>query len=296
MGKAEPVKLDYSILSPVIPDELREKGEAMSAAATEMLFEFATLDEAIAASPKKIQVLDLACGAGDPSIELAQRLKDTGWVIGIDLADDQIARARDRVRVLKLANVIFIKSEAHAMKAFPPYNFDRVISRFGIMFFELAANAMVEARRVLKTGGQVAMLAWGPQEQPFFEATVGTILKMRPELEMPQNGKRLFRCAESGTLKTVLERASFADVKEETRTVRWDWHGAPEELWHYFQLSLSSFRQLLMKVADDDEVQRAVIDALGKYYDGEYVHMEAKLVAAKGTKVASATQSAHLGR
>ena len=43
--------------------------------------------------------------------------------------------------------------------------FDRVICRFGLMFCPAPARAAAEARRVLKPGGRVAYLVWGPREE-----------------------------------------------------------------------------------------------------------------------------------
>jgi hypothetical protein len=53
------------------------------------------------------------------------------------------------------------------------------------MFFSGTALVMSEVLRVLKPGGRAAFLVWGSFEQPFFDATVGIILRLVEGAQMP---------------------------------------------------------------------------------------------------------------
>jgi SAM-dependent methyltransferase len=167
---------------------------------------------------------------------------------------------------------------------FEDASFDRVTSRLGVMFFADLAKALSEIRRVLKPGGQVALLAWGAMEQPYFESTIGTVRRLRPELEVPATARLMFKFGVPGTLGSALRAAGFVEVHEQVQRLRWDWHGSAEEMWDYFRSITVPFRALLEKVEGDAEVQRAVLAALRERFDGEWVRFDAEMVVATGVK------------
>ena len=78
---------------------------------------------------------------------------------------------------------------------------------------------MSEVRRVLKPTGRVAFLAWGPFEQPFFDATVAAVLRLVRGAQMPPEARVMFRFASSGSLEDVLKAAGFCNVIEHLLTV-----------------------------------------------------------------------------
>lgn len=242
----------------------------------------AAVVEAAAVAPG-MTVLDVACGAGEPAISLAERLAGAGEVVGIDLAEAPLEVARERARKRGLSNVRFMQADVHALP-FHDATFDRISSRLGVMFFTDLPRALGELRRVLKPGGRVALLAWGPMEQPYFGRTVGTILRLRPELEVPAGARQMFRFGASGSLSAALSAAGFGGIEEQLRSLRWDWHGTPEELWDYFRGVTVPFRPLLEQVANDAEVERAVLAAIAEGFDGEYVRCEAQMVVATAAR------------
>jgi ubiquinone/menaquinone biosynthesis C-methylase UbiE len=60
-------------------------------------------------------VLDLACGAGNFTVELAQRVGRTGFVIGLDRSIAMLDRASKRVADYVLDNVLLIRGDAHQL-------------------------------------------------------------------------------------------------------------------------------------------------------------------------------------
>jgi SAM-dependent methyltransferase len=229
------------------------------------------------------RVLDLACGSGEPSISLAALLKGTGQVIGMDMAAAPLEVARERARKRGLNNVEYLQGDVHALP-FADQSFDRVTSRLGVMFFSDLAKALSEMHRVLKPGGRIALLAWGAMEQPYFEATIGAVRRVRPELEIPPAARAMFKFGVPGTLGGRLREASFGGIEEQVRRLPWDWHGTPEEMWDYFRGVTVPFRALLEQVHGDAEVDRAVLAALGKRFDGEWVRFEAEMVVATAVR------------
>ncbi len=230
------------------------------------------------------RVLDVACGSGEPSISIAALLKGTGQVVGIDMAEAPLEVARERARLRGLENVEYLQADIHALP-FADANFDRVTSRLGVMFFGDLAKALGEMHRVLKPGGRVALLTWGAMEQPYFESTIGTVRRVRPELEIPAPARAMFKFGVPGTLTRAMGEAGFSKIEEHVHGLRWDWHGSPEEMWDYFRSITVPFRALLEKVEGDAEVEREVVAALGERFDGEYVSFEAQMVVATAMKM-----------
>ena len=196
------------------------------------------------------RVLDVACGSGEPSISIAALLKGSGQVVGVDMAEAPLEVARERARQRGLQNVEYLQADVHALP-FADQSFDRVTSRLGVMFFDDLAGALGEMHRVLKPGGQVALLTWGAMEQPYFESTIGTVRRVRPELEIPAAARAMFKFGVPGTLAAALGEAGFGKIDEGVRGLRWDWHGSPEEMWDYFRSITVPFRALLEKVEGD---------------------------------------------
>jgi len=257
-------------------DRFKAKSAEMGAATT------AAIVEETQVAPG-MHVLDLACGSGEPSISIAALLKGTGRVVGVDFAAAPLEVARERARKRGLENAEFLQADVHALP-FADESFDRVTSRLGVMFFGDLPKALREMRRVLKPGGKVALLGWGAMEQPYFETTIGTVLRMRPELEIPASAQAMFKFGKPGTLAGALSEAGFAEAEDRVRKVRWDWHGSPEEMWDYFRGVTVPFHSLLKRVDGDAAVNKAVLAELGKRFDGEFVRIEAEMVVATGAR------------
>lgn len=259
-------------------ERFKAQSAEMGMAATEAVVEAAQIP-----AHSGMHVLDAACGSGEPSISIATRLDGTGKVIGLDMASAPLEVARERASKRGLRNVEFMQGDVHSLP-FADASFDRVTSRMGVMFFADLPKALREMLRVLKSGGRVALLAWGKMEQPYFDTTIGTIRKLHPEFEIPKDARRMFQFGEPGTLTKALCAAGFSKVDEQVRHLRWDWHGSPAELWDYFRNVTVPFRSLLEKVKDDEEVQHAVLAALSKRFDGVWVRINAEMVMVTAEK------------
>ena len=257
-------------------DRFRAQSAEMGTAATQAIVEAARI------VPGQ-SVLDVACGSGEPAISIAELLRSStperGSVIGLDTAAAALEMARERAQARGLDNLKFLQGDVHSLP-FADASFDRVTSRMGVMFFRDLLTALREMRRVLKPAGRLTLLTWGPMKQPYFETTIGTLRRLRPELEIPPEARAMFKFGEAGTLSRVLREAGFESVHEELRRLPWDWRGSPEELWEYFRGVTVPFRPLLQKAEADVEASGAVMAALQGRFDGEYVRFEAQMVLA----------------
>jgi hypothetical protein len=139
---------------------------------------------------------------------------------------------------------------------------------------------------VLKPGGRATLLSWGPMQQPYFEITVGTVLRCVPGLALPPSGAAMFKFGGPGALTAALRSAGFAHVQEDLRELPWNWPDAPEELWAYFQEVTIPFKPLFEAVPPErrGEVEAEVLRQFRERYDGKAVNLMAKVVLASAVK------------
>ena len=231
-----------------------------------------------------MHVLDVASGTGAPALQIARAVAPTGTVIATDLSPEPLKIAAERARERGLTNISFKIADVHQLP-FPDAGFDLVTSRLGVMFFSDLPGALSEIRRVLKPGGRVAILAWGPMEQPYFQAT-GMIIMQHIGGELPPAARQVFKFGERGALAAALTAAGFREVEEELRTVPWVWPGTVDELWQYYQAVTIPFRPVLEQIRPEqmEPITRAVHAAFSRYWDGEKVNMTADFVLASGVR------------
>jgi SAM-dependent methyltransferase len=104
-------------------------------------------------------VLDIGCGSGDTTIELARRAGSEGRAVGIDIAPSMIASATTRADSLAVGNIDFMVADMQEA-ALEAASFDAAFSQFGVMFFEDPAAAFGNVRRVIRDGGAFAFACW----------------------------------------------------------------------------------------------------------------------------------------
>lgn len=100
-------------------------------------------------------VLDVACGTGILAREADRQVGVNGSVVGVDINDGMLAVAKG------LAPDISWKTAPAENLPFESRTFDRVVSQFGLMFFDDQKQALREMRRVLRPGGTMAVAVWG---------------------------------------------------------------------------------------------------------------------------------------
>jgi SAM-dependent methyltransferase len=123
------------------------------------------------------RVLDLATGTGWTSRLVAAR---GARVIGVDIAGDLIAAARERAQMEGFA-IEYRLGDAESLP-FADGEFDAVVSTCGIMFASRPEAAAAELARVTRKGGRVALTTWLPDSNLF-----KMFLVMKPYMPPPPN-------------------------------------------------------------------------------------------------------------
>lgn len=99
------------------------------------------------------RVLDIGCGTGQTTLLAAEQAVH-GQVVGVDLSDSMLARARADAAERRLANIEFLRADAQA-HPFPEAGFDVAISRSALMLFADLAAGFSNIARSLRPGGRL---------------------------------------------------------------------------------------------------------------------------------------------
>lgn len=147
-------------------------------------------------------VLDLGSGAGVDCFLAAKRVGSVGWVIGVDMTPEMVAKARENARMGGYSNVEFRLGEIEHLPV-ADASVDVVISNCVINLAPDKGPVYREAFRVLRPGGRLA---------------VSDVIATRPISEKDRRDLSLWSSCSSGALdvgrvKRFLARAGFRDVQ-----------------------------------------------------------------------------------
>lgn len=156
------------------------------------------------------RVLDIGCGSGQLSLLAADAVGPGGQVTGADISQPLLALARQRAA--GRPNVRFIQADA-ATQAFGP-EYDLLISRFGVMFFDDPAAAFANLRRAAAAGGRLAFVCWRPMPENEYAAMPFEIAKpLMPALPPADpHAPGPFALSDPDRLRGILEGAGFSAI------------------------------------------------------------------------------------
>ena len=169
------------------------------------------LSRAIVASDAR-RVLDVGCGTGATTLAAARVLGAGGEAVGVDVSEPMIAVARARAKQESLATR-FIADDA-ATHAFEAATFDRLISRFGVMFFEDPIAAFRNLRSAVRPGGELDVIAWRSlEENPFMTTAERAAASLLPTLApRDPNAPGQFAFAHEAKVRHILESSGWSEV------------------------------------------------------------------------------------
>lgn len=101
-------------------------------------------------------VVDLGCGAGFDVFLAARKVGEKGKVIGIDMTEAMIEKARENARKNGIENVEFILANIEDLPI-EDNSIDVIISNCVVNLSPEKEKVFAEAKRVLKNGGRIAI-------------------------------------------------------------------------------------------------------------------------------------------
>lgn len=163
------------------------------------------------APAKGERVLDIGCGAGTTSLALAARVGPGGHVLGVDISEPLIARAR--ALAPQDTPALFQVADASSAEL-PEGAFDILFSRFGVMFFDDPTGAFAHMRRALRPGGRVAFVCWrGTDENDWVRLPMGALKGVLPPSGPPDpEAPGPFSLGDRERVSRILTAAGFTDI------------------------------------------------------------------------------------
>jgi ubiquinone/menaquinone biosynthesis C-methylase UbiE len=164
-------------------------------------------------------VLDIACGAGEPALTVAETVGPNGSVLATDFVAEMVGFASSKAKLRALSNIEFRCVDGEVLNA-PVGAFDAVTMRWGLMFMPDPVACMRHVNTALKPGGKAVVCTWTEAaNNPFVTVPLG-VLKRHMEIPTPPAGAPgIFALANPDRLRAIFAETGFRDVAIEQVTI-----------------------------------------------------------------------------
>lgn len=158
-------------------------------------------------------VLDIGCGTGATTIDLAARVAP-GSVLGVDLSATMLTGARARAAAAGVDTVSFREVDVQTGDL-GNAAFDVAYSRVGVMFFSDPVAAFTNIAGSLRPGGKLGFVCFQePSANPFMTLpimSVAEILSLPPVSDV--SGPNPFSLSDRARTAAILQSAGFSDIE-----------------------------------------------------------------------------------
>jgi SAM-dependent methyltransferase len=159
------------------------------------------------------RVLDIGCGGGSTTLQIAAQVGVLGEAVGLDISPVLVETAKKRAREADVAQAHFACVDA-ATTTLSRAGFDVLFSRFGVMFFADPVAAFTNLRRMLGTPARVAFCCWGPPPENPWVGRLSELIARHVTLPQPDpTAPGPFAFADKERTRDILEAAGFSAVE-----------------------------------------------------------------------------------
>jgi SAM-dependent methyltransferase len=235
------------------------------------------------------RIADIACGGGGTTLEIYRQAPSGSIVSGFDISPALIDTARARARRFD-CDIQFDVTDLGTVAA-PPLEqpFQRLVSRFGIMFFDNPPVAFANLFNWLTPGGRFAFAVWGRATENPWMTNINQAVSTVVDIPLaPPEGPGAFRYGDKTTLIGLLEEAGFAEIEIT------DWHGklpmggeyGAVEAANFAITSFSSFAEWLVEAGGTafSDAEKDLTARFAKYEQNGVVMMDACVLIYTGKR------------
>lgn len=180
-----------------------------------MLAPFADqLATAAAISPGE-RILDVGCGCGITTIEAATAAGPSGRVIGVDLSPQMLETAAGRAVANGVADRCGFEVADVQTADLGIGDFDKAVSRFGVMFFDDPAVAFTNIATALRPGGRLVFCCWQSLEANDWMLVPGAAAAQHVPLPEAATGSQSgpFALSDPDHIRGLLRGAGFSGIE-----------------------------------------------------------------------------------
>lgn len=233
-------------------------------------------------------VLDVAGGAGEPSLTIAEIVGPTGSVTCTDAVSEMVETARTGAQRRGITNVQFRQCSADSLP-FPSDSFDVTVSRLGAMFFPDPVAAIREMLRVTKPSGSLALAVWHKSEvNPFCHVVTGVIDRHINPGVVDSDAPNAFRFAEPGKLAGIATEAGASDVKEHVVKFNMEAPITPHQFWTMRSQTSDTLREKLAKLsaAEQSQITSEIEQAVEEFFPANQMRFPTQMIVVTGKRPA----------
>ena len=225
------------------------------------------------------RVIDVGCGTGATTVELARRVAPGGEVTGVDISPTLVTASQSTAAAAGLANVSFRVADAQ-VESLGDRDVHAVYSRFGVMFFADPGAAFTNIRMALRPDGVLAFACWQPVAANEWMSVPGraalSVTGTPPPMPAP-GAPGPFSLADADHLGSVLTGAGFENVDVASLIQPVLFPASQLDLLASSSQLVGAVREIL-KTSDIETVggiEAAIRDALATHVEGEFVTLSA---------------------
>ena len=160
------------------------------------------------------RVLDIGCGTGLSSLQLAESVGPAGRVVGCDIAPTMIEAARERGAGIGQLSFRILDAQQDQL-AIDDARFDAVFSRFGVMFFSHPEMAFANIGAATRAGGRLAFACWQHESKNDWISVPAQIMReFTPDPVFPPAGAPgPFAFHDPERIRAVLTAGGWVDIE-----------------------------------------------------------------------------------
>ena len=157
-------------------------------------------------------VLDIGCGCGHTTLNIAKRISPDGQVTGLDISEPMLKRAKESANEMSISNASFncvdVQTDDMGEEVY-----SAAFSRFGVMFFEDPVAAFCNINKSLITGASLSFVCWqSPALNPWQSLFIEAVKKYVDLPSPPRRSPSPFAFMESEYVSSILEESNFQNI------------------------------------------------------------------------------------
>ena len=215
-------------------------------------------------------VLDIGCGCGHTTLNIAKRIGPSGNVTGLDISEPMLKRAKESAVEMSITNTIF-KCVDVQTEDLGDQIYSAAFSRFGVMFFEDSIAAFKNINKSLISGGYLSFVCWqSPAVNPWQSLFIQEVKKFLDLPSPPPRSPGPFAFMESEYVSSILEESKFQDITiegHEAEVNMFSGRSLSDSVKDY--ISINPVVTQMLKESSENQVAEIVnsgIEAFSPYY------------------------------